>query len=60
MLNTTAIASGYAGHDPQGGTSDGSFLQVLFCSQKMVKLLLLILEKKMKKSYSLVKKKVVD
>ena len=26
MLNTTTIASGYAGHDPQGGTSDGSFL----------------------------------
>ena len=26
VLNTTAIASGYAGHDPQGGTRDGSFL----------------------------------
>ena len=25
VLNTTAIASGYAGRDPQGGTSDGSF-----------------------------------
>ena len=25
VLNTTAIASGYAGHDPQGGTSNGSF-----------------------------------
>ena len=25
-LNTTAIASGYAGRDPQGGTSDGCFL----------------------------------
>ena len=25
-LNTTAIASGYAGRDPQEGTSDGSFL----------------------------------
>ena len=24
MLNTTAIASGYAGRDPQGGTRDGS------------------------------------
>ena len=24
MLNSTAIASGYAGRDPQGGTSDGS------------------------------------
>ena len=24
MLNTIAIASGYAGRDPQGGTSDGS------------------------------------
>ena len=26
VLNSTAIASGYAGHDPQEGTSDGSFL----------------------------------
>ena len=26
VLNTTAIASGYAGRAPQGGTSDGSFL----------------------------------
>ena len=26
LLNSTAIASGYAGHDPQGGTIDGSFL----------------------------------
>jgi len=24
VLNTTAIASGYAGHDPPGGISDGS------------------------------------
>ena len=24
MLNTTAIASGYVGRDPQEGTSDGS------------------------------------
>jgi len=30
VLNATAIASGYAGRDPQGGTSDGSFLQILF------------------------------
>ena len=26
VLNTTAIASDYAGHDPQGRTSDKSFL----------------------------------
>ena len=26
VLNSTAIASGYAGRDPQGGTSDGIFL----------------------------------
>ena len=26
MLNSTAIASGYTGCDPQGGTSDGRFL----------------------------------
>jgi len=25
VLNTTTIARGYAGHDPQRGTSDGSF-----------------------------------
>jgi len=25
MLNATAMASGYAGHDPQGGTSVGRF-----------------------------------
>ena len=24
VLNSTTIASGYAGRDPQGGTSDGS------------------------------------
>ena len=29
MLNSTAIASGYAGRDPQGGTSDGSLLSKL-------------------------------
>ena len=29
MLNTTAIASGYAGRDPQGGTSDGSLFSKL-------------------------------
>ena len=26
VLNTTAIESDYAGRDPQGGTSEGSFL----------------------------------
>jgi len=25
VLNTAAIANGYTGRDPQGGTSDGSF-----------------------------------
>ena len=25
VLNSTAMASGYAGRDPQGGTNDGSF-----------------------------------
>ena len=52
MLNTTAIASGYVGRDPQGGTSDGSFLQGLFSSLEMIKVLLLVFEKKMKNSYS--------
>ena len=48
MLNTTAIASGYAGRDPQGGTSDGRFLVSSLSSLEMVKVLL-VLEKKMKK-----------
>ena len=51
LINTIAITSGYAGRDLQGGTSDGSFLQVLFSSQKIVKVLL-VLEKKMKRSNS--------
>ena len=45
MLNSTAIASGYAGRNPQGGTSDGSFLSKLL----MVKILLLVLKKKREK-----------
>ena len=44
------IASGYAGHDPQGGTSDGSFFSKLsFRLQRMVKDLLLVLYKKIEK-----------
>ena len=54
-LNATAIANNYAGRDPQGGTSDGSFLQVLFKLQKMIKVLLLVLKKKKKKKISYVK-----
>ena len=47
MLNSTAIASGYAGRDPQRGTSDGSFFSKLsFKLQSIVKDLLLVLEKK--------------
>ena len=34
VLNTTAIASGYAGRDPQGGTDDGSFLVSSLLSYK--------------------------
>ena len=50
MLNSTAIASGYAGCDPQGGTSDGNFFcKFSFKLQKMVKVLLLVLEKKKNK-----------
>jgi len=30
VLNATDIASAYTSRDPQGGTSDESFLQVLF------------------------------
>ena len=61
MLNSTAIASSYAGVDPQGGTSDGSFFSKFsFKLQKMVKNLLLVLKKKRKINYNQVKKKVVD
>ena len=41
LLNSIAIASGYAGRDPQGGTSDGSFFSKFsFRLQSMVKVLL--------------------
>ena len=50
VLNTTSIASGYAGHDPQGGTSDGSFFSKFFFRlQRIVKILLLVLKKKREK-----------
>ena len=50
MLNSTTIASGYVGHDPQGGTSDGSFFSKFsFKIQRMVKILLLVLVKKKRK-----------
>jgi len=38
VLNATAIASGYAGRDPQGGTSDESFLvSSLLCYKEWLK-----------------------
>ena len=50
VLNSTAIASGYASRDPQGGTSDGSFFSKFsFKIQSMVKILLLVLVKKKRK-----------
>ena len=50
MLNSTAIVSGYAGRDPQGGTSDGSFFSKFsFKIQRMAKILLLVLVKKKRK-----------
>ena len=49
MLNSTAIASGYAGRDPQGGTSDRSFFSKFpFKLHSIVKDLLFVLEKKKK------------
>ena len=61
VLNTTAIASGYAGCDTQGETSDGSFFSKFsFMLQSMVKILLLVLKKKRKINYNEVRKKVVD
>jgi len=39
VLNSTAIASGYAGRDPQGGTSDRSFLvSSLLCYNPWLKI----------------------
>ena len=50
MLNSTAIASGYAGRDPQGGTSEGRFFNKFsFRLQRTVKVLLLVLVKKKRK-----------
>ena len=50
VLNSTAIASGYTGRDPQGGTSDGSFSSKFsFMLQRMVKILLLVFKKKREK-----------
>ena len=44
VLNATAIASGYAGRDPQGGTSDESFFNKFSSKlQSMVNDLLLVL-----------------
>ena len=52
--NTTAIASGYAGRDPQGGTSDGSlYSKFSFMLQNMVKYLLLVLLKENEKELKL-------
>ena len=52
VLNTITISSGYVGRDRLGGASDGRFYKISFNLQKMVKVLLLVLKKKMKKSYS--------
>jgi len=48
VLNSTAIASSYAGLDPQGGTSE-LFSKFSFMLQLMVKILLLVLKKKSEK-----------
>ena len=49
ILNVTAIASSYVGHDPQGGTSDGIFFSKFsFILQLMVKILLLFFKRKEK------------
>ena len=51
MINSTAIASDYAGRDPQGGTNDGSFFSKFsFRLRRMVKVLLLVLVKKKRKN----------
>ena len=61
VLNTIAIANGYAGRDPQGGTSDGSFLVSSLLSYKeWLKFFFCSLKEKRKISYRYVKKKVVN
>jgi len=58
VLNTTAIASGYAGRDPQGGTSDESFFSKFsFMLPLMVKILLLVPKRKRKINYNQARKK---
>ena len=46
MLNNTVIASSYTNRDPQGGTSDGSFLISSLSSLEIVKVLLILELKK--------------
>jgi len=49
VLNSTAIASCYVGCDPQGGTSDGSFLVSLILRYKVwLKFLFSFLKEKRK------------
>ena len=61
LLNSTAIASGCAGRDPQGGTSDGSFSSKFsFMLPLMVKVFLQFLKKKRKRNYNKVRQKVRD
>jgi len=57
VLNSTAIASGYAGHDPQGvmihkeGLAMEAFCKFSFRLQRMVKVLLLVHQKKKKNNF---------
>ena len=53
VLNAIAIENGYAGRDPQGGTSDGSFLvNFLLGYKEWLKIFFKFFKRKMKKSYS--------
>ena len=61
LLNSTVIASGYVGRDPQRGTSDGSlFSKFSFKIQRMVKVHFQFFKKKIKINYNEVRQKVRD
>ena len=60
MLNSTAIASGYADRDPLGGTSDGSFLVSLLLRYKVWLKFFFSSFKENEKELKLVREKVVE
>ena len=60
VFNSTAIASGYAGRDPQGGFAIEAFKVCVEIFVKKNESSSLFLRKKMKMSYVKVKKKAAE